>query len=169
MGTPGSTDFPLSRRTVAKGAAWTLPVVALASAAPGASASSVPVCTDCISASGIGKVEQSTDQGTYNSSFGANLTKVGNSCTTGFDSLGITGAISATGTLPDGSPVTADNAVFGPTELTGTADSNVLLTAVFPSGYDKMTKVCFEVSVHYVTSGAASTGDCQTSICWGVL
>lgn len=41
------TDSKITRRTVAKGAAWTLPVVSLAAAAPTASASPIP-CTNCV-------------------------------------------------------------------------------------------------------------------------
>lgn len=37
----------IDRRTIAKGAAWTLPVVATAAAAPAASASTTPTCTQC--------------------------------------------------------------------------------------------------------------------------
>lgn len=56
----GSSTQGLSRRTVARGAAWTLPAVAIAAAAPAATASQVPPAADSLYLAGPASTTRNT-------------------------------------------------------------------------------------------------------------
>lgn len=145
----------ISRRTVAKGAAWTLPVVSLAAAAPTASASTAP-CEGCFSA-GNGPL---TGTSTYTRGV-ASITVTGG-VTNGCGSIAFAFAgTGATVTFADGTTATTDisgDAGTGAGALTAFSGAALVVSA------KTITKVCFDTEFTVTVGGSQSK--CDSVLCW---
>lgn len=166
------TDSKITRRTVAKGAAWTLPVVSLAAAAP-AHAASPPVppdCSTCFSAgyAVLGQLATTWELGSVAGGVAFTLTAgLKNTCSNvAFAFVGLTGA---TMTFREGGSATvplspnAGAGVLGQT-LTAFVGTGTLL----PSGsyFGKtIDTVCFPIQITVTIGGKQSTCP-KTTLCW---
>lgn len=165
------TDSKITRRTVAKGAAWTLPVVSLAAAAPTASASPTPnPCTDCLSGEGYGFIRTVGLLPPHNVTYtGAPLlTGVRNSCK-GLFSLFILGGLqSASGTTASG-PVTASasGGFAGGVSIVGLDLIPFGGFATFASG-TTLTELCFTFALQFKLTIGGPSQSCNVKICWKI-
>lgn len=147
-----------SRRAVAKGAAWTLPVISLAAAAPTASAST-PSCNDCVIAK----------KGFWVRFFQAYSLATGlqNLCGGTATAIlvgginGATGYAGSTSYKPKSLELGVDVNLFDGTIDIGATST----TMVFPVGTPQITKVCVDYSLQLKLT-VGGTADCVRQLCW---
>lgn len=182
----------VSRRTIAKGAAWSVPVVAVAAAAPAASASTTPTCPENCAAALTNAVTLST--GVFNK--GTNTADlsiiagafVANFLTTGCGQDGLLQAslftvTSSTLTMSDGATYTTTSGLpvgVSAASLSTLADIGTTFSDVqFPNGNIlqgvlnapvKPASICFEYNLVLNILGSGTppqTQTCPGQVCFG--
>lgn len=173
------SETQVSRRAIAKGAAWTLPVVATGAAAPMASAS-VPPCPTCLTA-GAGGVFTAQWAGVLG--LGAvvgteafNLDASGCSLSL-FQPTYTVAGLGGSMTWSDGtSSVIGAAAIGGGTigQISAVSGSYTTADVRLPNGFYGGTqgkhpkKVCFYVDMYFMALGAIPLPACSYTICYDI-
>lgn len=165
-------DPKISRRTIAKGAAWSLPVIATAVAAPSASAS--PVCAPCLGANVVsaGATIATVSGNKGNVVIAGAFSALATACT-GLITAGIATINSATLTTNHGSYNTTTGLTGGPMvggvialgsaiTFSGVAFPDGLY--VLNSGPVNLMSLCFDVTIPLQIGGTSTP--CGQTICF---